>query len=283
MLTGEADTGITERILSRCVALVLGPMTLLPFCQRAAAAQVVDQSFTNPPYSSEAVTSLTGDTLFAQSFTAGLAGLLTGADILAFDGTSGFGGNPPPVSDMTVQIRTLSGGVPTDTVLASYTVPASNLVAHPNGQFTHVDFSTGVPVAPGRALALTIGGAGVGCYSQVGPDATYAGGQAFVKSHAGYPWTAYPNPGGGTADFLFQTYVTLPAASATVVNSQFTNGVFHVCFTGASNHLYTIDRADSSDGPWQIGYTNLTSGANGQFDLFDPVSSTAGSGFYRAR
>jgi hypothetical protein len=274
---------VVNCILARCVALVLGSM-LLAFYQRAGAAQVIDQSFTNLPYSSAAVTSLTGDTLFAQSFTAGVAGQLTGADILAFDGTSWFGANPPPVSDMTVQIRTFSGGVPTATVLASYTVPASNLVANPDGQFTHVDFPTGVIVTPGQVLALSIGGAGVGCYLQVGSDATYAGGQAFVKGHAGYAWAPYPDPGGRTADFLFRTYVNVPdPASARIVSSQLTNGVFHVRFAGTSNHLFTIDRAGNSAGPWQMGYTNLTSDANGKFELFDLVSPIAASGFYRVR
>ena len=274
---------IVRRILSHRAGLMLG-VVIVALNHSAGEAQVVDQSFTNPPYSSAAVTSLTGDTLFAQSFTAGLTGQLTGADVLVFDGTSGFGGNPPPVSDMTVQIRAVSGGVPTDTVLASYTVPASNLVANPNGQFTHVDFPTGVSVTPGQVFALTIGGAGVGCYLQAGADATYAGGQAFVKSHAGYPWAPYPDPGGRTADFLFRTYVDVPdPASAKMVSSQLTHGVFHVRFAGTSNHLFTIDRAGDSAGPWQLGYTNLMSDANGRFELFDPAGPTAACGFYRVR
>jgi hypothetical protein len=278
----KGDVMVVGGILSRCIGLVLGAIMWVPYS--VGAAQVVDQSFTNPPYASAAATSLTGDTLFAQSFTAGVAGQLTGADILAFDGTSGFGGNPPPVSDMTVQIRTLSGGVPTTTVLASSTIPASSLVANPNDQFTHVDFPTGVIVMPGEVLALTIGGAGVGCYLQTGSDATYGGGQGFVQQHAAYSWAPYPNPGGGTADFLFRTYVNVPdAVSAQVVSSQLTNGVFHVRFAGASNHVFTIDRAGSSAGPWQLGYTNLTSDANGSFELFDPSGPTKASGFYRVR
>ena len=274
---------ILGSVLSRCGGLVLGSM-MLAAAHGAWAAQVVDQSFTNPPYASASVTSLTGDTLFAQSFTAGIAGQLSGADILAFDGTSWYGANPPPVSDMTVQIRTVSGGVPAPTVLASATAPASSLVANPNGQFTHVDFPAGVSVTPGEVLALTIGGAGVGCYLQTGSDAAYGGGQALVQSHAGYAWAPYPDPGGRTADFLFRTYVSVPdPVSARVTSLQLTNGIFHVRFMGTSNHLFTIDRAGHSAGPWQLGYTNLTSDANGRFELFDPASPTAVSGFYRVR
>jgi hypothetical protein len=269
-------------IFSRCVALALVAMALAVY-QRAEGAEVIDQSFTNPPYASAGATSLTGDTLFAQTFTVGSTGLLNGADILAFDGTSGFGGNPPPVSDMTVQICTVSGGVPTATVLASSTVPASNLVANPNGQFTHVDFPTGVIVTPGKVLALTIGGAGIGWYLQVGSEATYTGGQAFVKAHAANAWAPYPDPGGRGADFLFQTYVKVPdLVSARVVGSKLTNGLLHVQFAGTTNHSFTIDRAGNSAGPWQWT-TNLTSDANGNFELLDPVSPTPTAGFYRVR
>ncbi len=286
MLVAPKDKGETmtvESAFSRFAAPVISSI-LLAFCQRAWAAQVVDQCFTNPPYASAAVTSLTGDTIFAQSFTAGVAGQLTGVDVLAFDGTSWYGANPPPVSDMTVQIWTFSGGAPTPTVLASSTVAGSNLLANPNGQFTHVDFPSGVPVTPGQVLALTIWGVGVGCYLQLGADAAYSGGQAFVRTHAGYPWAPYPNPGGQTADFLFRTYVKVSnVASARVVGTQLTNGVFHVRFSGTSNHLFTIDRAGNSPGTWQMGYTNLMSDANGNFELFDPVGSTAAAGFYRVR
>ena len=272
---------IVDRLFSR-LALILSPI-LLPLFQYTGAAQGIDQSFTNAPYSSAAVTSLTGDTVFAQSFTVGTAGLLTGVDLLVFDGTSWFGANSPPVSDMTVQIRTVTGGVPSATILASSIVPASNLVPHPNGQFTHVNFPTGITVAPGQVLALTIAGVGVGCYLQTGSTATYPAGQAFTKTHAGSPWTPYPDPGGGSADFLFQTYVKAAKPSAKIISSQLTNGFVLVRFAGTSNHAFTIDRAANSAGPWQMGYTNLTSDSNGNFQLFDPVSPAAAAGFYRVR
>jgi hypothetical protein len=119
---------------------------------------------------------------------------------------------------------------------------------------------------------------------QLGSDATYVGGQAFTQGHAGSPWTSYPDPGGRSADFLFQTYVKTPdLASARIVSSQVTNGLVHVRFAGTSNHPFTIDRAANSAGPWQMGYTNLTSDANGNFELLDPVSSTTAVGFYRVR
>lgn len=195
------------------LTLATGALIFLGSSKIAGAVGIVDQSFDSPPFSAYAATSLTGDTLYAQSFTVGLGGLLTGADLLAFDGTSGFGTGAPPVSDMIVQIRSFMAGLPTGTVLASFTVPASNLLAHPNGQFTHVDFSTGVPVEPGQVLALGITGAGVGWYMQTGANATYPGGQAFVRLHDGFPWTPFTNPSNETGDFFFRTYVTVPEPS----------------------------------------------------------------------
>src|SRR3989442_7012728 len=127
----------------------------------ATASPIVDQDFSPTPPLFTATLSLTG--VFAESFTVGIRGLLTGADLLAFDGTPGFGAGAPPVSDMTVQMRTLAAGLPTEIVLGSSIVPATSLqVFNPGNQFTHVDFSSGVPVVPGQMLALAIGGAGVG-------------------------------------------------------------------------------------------------------------------------
>ena len=272
-----------KAVFSRFIAPALGSV-LLVFSQFAQAGNVVDQSFTNAPYSSATATSLTGDTLLAQTFTVGAAGLLSGADVLVFDGTSWYGAGSPPVSDMTVQIRALSAGVPSAEVLASATVPASNIAANPNGQFTHVEFPTNPVVLPGQMLALTIGGVGIGWYLQIGTDATYPGGQAFTQAHASFPWTLYPDPGGRSTDFLFRTYVKTPdVALARMVSSEVTNGLVHVRFQGTSNQTFTIDRAESSAGPWQIGYTNLTSHANGQFELFDPVGPGTPAGFYRVR
>lgn len=98
-------------------------------CQWAAANPIVDQDFssTASPMGGSGALSLTGDTLFAQSFTVGIGGLLAGGDLLVFDGTPFFGAGSPRVSDLTVQIRTLVAGFPTDIVLVSAIVPASNL------------------------------------------------------------------------------------------------------------------------------------------------------------
>lgn len=153
--------------------------------------------------------SLTGDTAVAQSFTVGLAGLLTGADLLVFDGSAGFGLAAPPASDVGVQIRTLLAGLPTETVLVTGIIPAAMLSVDPRDRFSHVDFATGIAVIPGEVLALTITGIADGWSGQVGSQATYAGGQAFVRAHAASPWQPFTSvdPGGRPGDFLFRTYV----------------------------------------------------------------------------
>jgi len=78
--------------------------------------------------------------------------------------------------------------------------------------------------------------------------------------------------------------LTIGLPSVRVIGSpQLTNGVFHVLFAGASNQLYVVDRAANVLGPWQLGFTNLTSGSNGLFDLFDASSPVLSARFYRVR
>jgi hypothetical protein len=174
--------------------------------QFAMGSPMVDQDFSFTPPSFSAF-SLATDTIFAQSFTVGLGGLLTGTDLLVFDATPGGGLGSPPISDMTVQIRALAVGVPTEIALATSIVPATSLKVNPENQFTHVDFPSGVSVTPGHMLALTITGAGGGWSGHVGSQASYSGGDALVQPHAGQLWQPIPDPGGRDVDFLFRTYV----------------------------------------------------------------------------
>jgi hypothetical protein len=114
--------------------------------------------------------------------------LLTGADLLVFDASPGFGLGAPPASDVGVQIRTLLAGLPTETVLTAGVIPAAMLSVNPQNEFSHVDFSAGIAVVPGEVLALTITGIADGWFGQVGSQATYLGGQGFERAHAGSPW-----------------------------------------------------------------------------------------------
>jgi hypothetical protein len=188
------------------VGLVMG---ILMGTARSDTGPIVDQNFSVTPPSLESILSAAGDTAFAQSFTVGVEGLLTGADLLVFDGSPSFGLGAPPASDVGVQIRTLLAGLPTETVLTTGIIPAAMLPLDTQNQFSHVDFATDIAVVPGEVLALTITGIADGWSGQVGTQATYVGGQAFVRVHAGSPWQPFTviDPGGRPGDYLFRTYV----------------------------------------------------------------------------
>lgn len=194
--------------LAATVLLALG-CAIPQLASADTAASIVDQEFSATPAGMSHVSSSTGDTMFGQSFTVGVAGLLSGADLLVFDGSSWFGASQVVATDITVQIRTLVSGLPTETVLASGTIPASSLPTSPGSQFTHVNFLSGIAVEPGQTLALTISGAADGWSGQIGTSATYPGGLALTRSHAGYDWVplSVVDPGGREGDFLFRTYV----------------------------------------------------------------------------
>jgi hypothetical protein len=174
-----------------------------------SATPIIDQNFSVTPASLEVILSTTGDSALAQSFTVGIGGALTGADLLVFDGSPAFGPGAPPASDVQVQIRTLLAGLPTETVLTIGIIPADHLSVDPQSEFNHVDFANGIAVVPGEILALTITGIADGWSGQIGSQATYVGGQAFARAHADIPWQPYSavDPFGRPADFLFRTYV----------------------------------------------------------------------------
>ena len=64
--------------------------------------------------------------------------------------------------------------------------------------------------------------------------------------------------------------------TVSAVSSQVTNGVFHALFSGAANQLYFVDRASNVLGPWESGFTNLTSDSNG---FFHPLGDHAQTSF----
>jgi hypothetical protein len=58
-------------------------------------------------------------------------------------------------------------------------------------------------------------------------------------------------------------------------------GTFRIHFSGGAGYTYQIDRAPSMDGPWQVGFTNLTADAQGFFELEDGDTTFATRRFYR--
>jgi hypothetical protein len=97
------------------VVVVGGVLLTLPVGSSGATAGTLDQSQTN---ASGGVEALIGPSeLMAQTFTAGITGQLDQVDLL-LDRT----GSP---GSLIVEIRTVSEGLPTSTVLASATVDSS--------------------------------------------------------------------------------------------------------------------------------------------------------------
>ena len=135
----------------------------------------------------------------AQTFTAGLTGGLDRVDLSLrqFRSNNSVG--------LTVQIRTVSGGVPGAVVLASATIAAGAIPATGTPfAFVPVSFSPPAPVVAGTRYAIVVytGGADRYEWGFVGTN-PYAGGE-FFQTDASPPttWTAFP-----TDDFAFKTYV----------------------------------------------------------------------------
>lgn len=151
----------------------------------------------------------------AQTFTVGTSGLLTEVDVALwrFNGTAG---------DLTVDIRSTSGGVPNAT-LVTRTVPYSSIAAQQPGVLTPpwlpIDFSSApLPVNSGDALAIVLHvDSGNAAYNWFGDTITsvghdpYAGGAALSFNGTWGP--AIPATSG---DFGFKTFVTVPEPGTVV-------------------------------------------------------------------
>src|SRR5262249_13492736 len=116
--------------------------------------------------------------------------------------------------DLTVQIRSVSGGVPSSTVLAAATVPESSVTPEGVPVWVSVPFAIPAASSAGTQYAIVISAPGIDCgfvCYQWGADATlsdpYAGGEALDSVDSGSTWFS---PGVGS-DRVFRTFVaTLP-------------------------------------------------------------------------
>jgi hypothetical protein len=171
-----------RRALAICASLLL--VGLVPGSTLAIPTSNLDQH--NDPamplnhFASGAVN-------WAQTFTAGKSGLLSGVDLYVRN----WGGGGV---SLTVSIEaTTSGGLPTGPALAS----ASSAVSSTAG-WVHFSFTTPLSVVKDTVYAIVSNLATVGVW--YGSTNTYPGGQAF---EAGAPWNTLSDP----ADFAFRTYV----------------------------------------------------------------------------
>lgn len=161
------------------------------------AAATLDQSQTTAD--GYAAIQFTNDE--AQTFTAGIIGNLSQVDLeLSRTGSPG---------DLVVQIRTVSGGVPSGTILASMTVAeASVTLSDVSFDWISVPLSAPVAVTAGTqyAIVLTAPAAPPCCdgYKWAASfQDPYPGGTLAQLSGSGAAWQSIPS-----VDFAFKTYVT---------------------------------------------------------------------------
>jgi hypothetical protein len=139
----------------------------------------------------------------AQTFTAGLTGTLDQVDLhLGKAGT--------PTAPLSVEIRAVSGGVPTGTILASQSVPESNIA--PLAAFTSINFASPASVVAGTQYAIVAysSTADANPYTwtanmNANPN-PYAGGGPFFRVGPPPPPGVW-SPDSSTLDYAFKTYV----------------------------------------------------------------------------
>jgi Ca2+-binding RTX toxin-like protein len=164
----------------------------------SASAGTLDQQQT----SSNTNVGLTSNQSGAQTFTAGLSGVLDQADLKLYK----LGTPPDPVN---VEIRDTSAGIPGTTVLATGTIPTSAITTTGTGEFASVTFATPALVTAGTLYALVAYAPGTG--SDVVSWFDQSGGDPYPSG--GYFFSNGPIPPGGSwignagNDYAFKTYV----------------------------------------------------------------------------
>jgi hypothetical protein len=173
-----------------------------------ASAGTLDQQFIPVPPATNAP--IGGSGWKAQSFEAGATGALDQVDLLLWK-------QPTTAVPLTVEIRTLSGGVPSQTVLASASVLAADVPTGIGAQnWVSVPLIPPAPSVAGTQYAIVLSApsaTSTSAYEWVvssGTAATYADGSFFRSFTSGASWMA------DAFDNGFKTYVTvlLPTGKA---------------------------------------------------------------------
>jgi Ca2+-binding RTX toxin-like protein len=171
-----------------------------------AAAGTLDQQQTN--FVPNAI-SFGGQRQFAQVFTAGLSGNLDQVDVYIRRNSSCNGG-----SGITAQIRTLTGSTPSNTALATKTIPAASIIAT-SPLWLSFTFEAPAPVTAGTQYALVLSAPDAGsCPPMQQPydwrgalGNPYDGGASYFTNDGGSSWTIQSM---GDFDTAFKTYVAEP-------------------------------------------------------------------------
>jgi len=187
----------------RVPAVTLFSLAALLGLVPTAAAGTLDQS--QPVINTNAAVFVSDEIPEAQTFTSGLSGRLDQVDI-AIGRTAGFVTAP-----LVVQIRAVSGGVPSGPALAGASIPAANVpVAFFPSAFYSVPFASPAPVTAGVQYAVVVSSLSCGlgnCYEWApGPVGNpYPAGTGLNSQDFGATWT--PLNAFGSTDFPFKTYV----------------------------------------------------------------------------
>ncbi|HET9322516.1 MAG TPA: choice-of-anchor R domain-containing protein [Gaiellaceae bacterium] len=202
---GARRTGFRLPGLALVLALTMvgGMLAVVP----SASAGVLDQ--TQPGISN--VQGLVSDTSnWAQTFTNGVSGGLDQIDIAVVRQGAG-------TASLRVEIRSLSGGVPSSLALANETLPAASVPAGvvPTG-FLSVPLTPPAPVTAGTQYAIVVSSSSCGfvnCYAWgFGPAGDpYPAGLGLHSGNGGVTWA--PVNAFGSTDFAFKTYVIAPPTS----------------------------------------------------------------------
>jgi len=144
----------------------------------------------------------------AQSFVPGITGNLTKIDVHMF--CSGCSGANP---DVTLDVRTTSGGLPTGTILASTTIPGFG--SGSDSVYT-ANFGAPAGLLAGTSYAFVLRlttDRATGTYAATRSNNNqYAGGALIVSSDGGSSWSAQ------SPDLGFGTYMTIPPVYTTSGN-----------------------------------------------------------------
>lgn len=135
-----------------------------------------------------------------QTFTAGLAGPLSKVDVSV--------GRAAATTDLTVEIRATSGGLPTGPALSSVTMPYGDIGA--SRSWITFTFVSPITVTSGVEYAIVLTspvGAGTGYNFTATSDSAYPDGR-WVQSSNGTSWNT------NNQDIWFRTYVDVPSTVA---------------------------------------------------------------------
>jgi hypothetical protein len=204
---GRARFGRPPRSSTHMRGIVVAPVVLAAMLALVpwAAAGTLDQSQSG--ISTTTYTAVSDIYPKAQTFTSGLTGALDQVDLAIGRAASSV------TATLVVEIRPLSGGVPSGPPLASASIPAANVPVAFGGlpsAFYSIPFASPAPVTAGVqyaivASALSCGGAN--CYfSALGPlGDSYPAGSILFSQDFGATWMPYT--AFGSADLPFRTYV----------------------------------------------------------------------------